>query len=116
MAMTPTSIALPQEKAGLSPGRAAVRTMVVRLLAGLFLLSLFVPLIGAWRHWDFAAHPMRIGGWRRCRFCRGVLRMRGGTAIGGLVFIAIILVCGIRSFMRSRSHDFMGWERIRMGM
>ena len=54
MAMTPTSIALPQEKAGLSPGRAAVRTIVVRLLAGLFLLSLFVPLIGAWRHWDFA--------------------------------------------------------------
>jgi alginate O-acetyltransferase complex protein AlgJ len=58
MALTPTSIALPHEETtgnlALSPGRAAVRTMLVRLLALVFLLSLFVPLIGTWRHWDFA--------------------------------------------------------------
>jgi alginate O-acetyltransferase complex protein AlgJ len=59
MAMTPTIIALPHESTmgvpPLSPGRASMRGMLVRVLAGVFLVSLFVPLIGAWRHWDFAS-------------------------------------------------------------
>jgi hypothetical protein len=55
MAMTPISIAMPQEHPGLAaPARTSVRTILVRVLALLFLGSLFIPLVGAWRHWDFA--------------------------------------------------------------
>lgn len=32
----------------------SLRNLIVRFLSMLFLASLFVPLIGAWRHWDFA--------------------------------------------------------------
>jgi len=55
MALTPISIAMPQEHPGLAaPARTSVRTILVRVLALLFLGSLFIPLVGAWRHWDFA--------------------------------------------------------------
>jgi len=56
MAMTPTSIAIPHEQttAVPAPARTSVRTILVKILALAFLGSLFVPLIGAWRHWDFA--------------------------------------------------------------
>jgi hypothetical protein len=55
MALTPISIAMPQEHPGLAvAARTSVRTILVRVLALIFLGSLFVPLFGAWRHWDFA--------------------------------------------------------------
>jgi hypothetical protein len=58
MAMTPMTIAMPHEKTtatAASTGRGMMQSLLIRLLAAVFLVSLFVPLLGAWRHWDFAS-------------------------------------------------------------
>jgi alginate O-acetyltransferase complex protein AlgJ len=52
MASTPTTIDLSSETAN---SAFSARAVLVRVLALVFLLSLFIPLIGAWRHWDFAS-------------------------------------------------------------
>src|SRR5579872_7052646 len=55
MAMTPTSIAPAPGQTVAEPAvsRPSLRTILVQVLAGIFLLSLFIPLIGTFRHWDF---------------------------------------------------------------
>jgi alginate O-acetyltransferase complex protein AlgJ len=51
MGMTPATIAMPPAQSAIIP---PMRTMLVRVLAAAFLVSLFVPLVGALRDWDFA--------------------------------------------------------------
>lgn len=51
MATTPSTIAMPQEQ---TTTLFSARSILVRILAALFAISLLVPLIGAWRHWDFS--------------------------------------------------------------
>ena len=49
MAMTPATIAMPAARSAIIP---SIRAMLVRVLAGVFVGSLFVPLIGASLHLD----------------------------------------------------------------
>jgi alginate O-acetyltransferase complex protein AlgJ len=49
MAMTPATIAMPAARSAIIP---SIRAMLVRVLAGVFVASLFVPLIGASLHVD----------------------------------------------------------------
>jgi alginate O-acetyltransferase complex protein AlgJ len=57
MAITPQSIAVPSEpapvQAGARPGRTSMRSALLRITTMVFIATLFVPLIGAWRQWDF---------------------------------------------------------------
>jgi alginate O-acetyltransferase complex protein AlgJ len=51
MASTPTTIPITQTR---TSSILSLRSILVRFLAVLFFASLFIPLIGAWLHWDFS--------------------------------------------------------------
>jgi alginate O-acetyltransferase complex protein AlgJ len=50
MPSTSTALAMPTAPVIIPPMRAAL----IKILAAIFLASLFIPLVGTWRNWDFA--------------------------------------------------------------